>query len=85
MEAFSFAIPALATDVGGNSEIVDHKQNGIIISPNPDANEIANAIEEIYLMEKKEYYKLSNNAYITWKEKYNAKKNYLQFVDVILA
>ena len=42
-EAISFGIPVIATDVGGNSEIVT-KENGILLFANPTPFEIAKAI-----------------------------------------
>ena len=42
-EAISCGIPVVATDVGGNSEIVTSK-NGILLNANPPAREIADAL-----------------------------------------
>jgi glycosyltransferase involved in cell wall biosynthesis len=74
MEAFSFGIPAIATDVGGTSEIVNN-QNGILLSENPTPHEIKAAIEEVITHPEKR-----EAAYQTWNELYNAEKNYVGFV-----
>ena len=44
-ECFSYGIPAIATDVGGNSEIVD-STCGYLLSPNPSPEEIASILQE---------------------------------------
>jgi glycosyltransferase involved in cell wall biosynthesis len=74
MEAFSFGIPAIATNVGGTSEIVNN-QNGILLSANPTPHEIKAAIEEVIAHPEKR-----EAAYQTWNELYNAEKNYVEFV-----
>ena len=77
MEAFSFGIPVIATNVGGTSEIVNN-ENGFLLPENPSVNDIKAAIENvIYHVEKR------NRAYQTWKEKYNAEKNYANFVKLL--
>ena len=77
MEAFSFGIPVAATNVGGTAEIVN-PENGFLLPENPSVNDIKIAIENvIYHVEKR------NRAYQTWKEKYNAEKNYADFIKLI--
>ena len=81
MEAISFGIPILATNVGGNKEIVKTK-NGIIINSNPSPDELCIEI-----------YKLVNNPDIlnnfragsrqVWQEEYNAKSNYEKFSKIV--
>lgn len=89
MEAMSFGIPVLATDVGGNGEIVtpisSTTQNGFLLSENPTIEEISEQIERFIKMAKDEYQAYSDNAYQTWKEKYNAEKNYSEFVSLLRA
>lgn len=82
MEAMSFGIPVLATNVGGTSEIVNTK-NGYLLSENPTPKEIAKQIERFIEMSSEEYQIYCDNAYKTWEEKYNAEKNYGEFVEVL--
>lgn len=82
MEAMSFGIPVVATDVGGNGEIVDDK-NGKLLPPNPTTTEIENAIRYFYSMDEDIFTEYSENSYSTWKEKYNAERNYRAFVGMI--
>lgn len=60
MEAIAYGIPVVATDVGGNSEIID-ESCGVIISENPDSQEILRAIEKI--KQSVEYDAFASNAY----------------------
>lgn len=80
MEAMSFGIPVIATDVGGTGEIVN-ETNGILLSENPSAREIADAMNMFFLntvlMEKRE------QALLTWGGDYNASVNYVQFVNML--
>ena len=74
MEAISYGIPVIATDVGGTSEIVSEK-DGFLISANPEIQEIRNCIKKYSELstEKKEL--LKKNAKSIWKEKFDADKN----------
>lgn len=82
MEAMSFGIPVVATDVGGNREIVNDK-NGLLLSAHPTTQEIESAIREFLEMDKEKFDKFTEFAYQTWKEKYNAERNYTEFVELI--
>jgi glycosyltransferase involved in cell wall biosynthesis len=77
MEAMSFGIPVIATDVGGNGEIA-HDTNGILLSNHPAVKEIAEAIAAFFQPSKAKA--KADGAYRTWKERYNAEVNYSQFV-----
>jgi glycosyltransferase involved in cell wall biosynthesis len=82
MEAMSCGIPVIATNVGGTSEIVSN-ENGHLLIEKPTPEEIAFQITRFLEMNENEYSKYSQNAYNTWKEKYNAEKNYREFVKMI--
>jgi glycosyltransferase involved in cell wall biosynthesis len=84
MEAMSFSTPAIATHVGGNSEIIN-EQNGILLSANPTPLEIKAAIEHIATLNQEDYFTLREAAYTTWKEKYNATANFERFTQEIHA
>jgi glycosyltransferase involved in cell wall biosynthesis len=78
MEAQSFGIPVIATAVGGTDEIVNNK-NGILLSPDPTLNEIADALFNAY-SNKMEWNKKRRYSRDSWDTKYNAEKNYMSFV-----
>ena len=74
MEAMSFNIPILATDVGGTSEEVV-PQVGMLLPPNPTLDEIAAAIEKMIGTD------YGPRAY--WEEHYKAEKNYKEFAEML--
>lgn len=75
MEALSFGIPVIATNVGGTSEIVDCSV-GKLFDVNVSAQEIANAIK---LFVTTDSFQFRKNARDRWNERSNAKKNYREF------
>jgi len=82
MEAQSFSIPVIATDVGGNSEIVNDN-NGSLLSASPSAKEIAKVL--LYCYHNKENWNIKRKkSFDNWKHKYNANNNYLQFTKEII-
>jgi glycosyltransferase involved in cell wall biosynthesis len=75
MEAISFNIPVIATNVGSTSEIVTD-ETGMLVSPNPSPTEVAEAL-----------YGLLNstlNPRAFWESHYNAEKNYSAFANKLL-
>lgn len=74
MEAFSFGIPCLATDVGGTSEIVNDT-NGYLIHPDTQPEEIAEIIVQHSQKSKEALDEYRTAAYETWKCKFNAENN----------
>lgn len=82
MEALSFSIPIIGTDVGGVSEIVNNN-NGYLLSSNPSAKNISEVIYRMHSLNLDEIKEKRKNAYETWLKKYNADKNYLDFVNEI--
>jgi len=84
MEAMSFGIPAIATNVGGTSEIVND-ENGFLIEAHPNAQTVADKIIKYYNLRLDEKNIKREFAYTTWKSKYNAEKNYSSFIHEILS
>lgn len=83
MEAMSFGIPVIATDVGGNSEIVTG-ENGHLLSADPSANEVKEAIGFFVKLSNEERQRYIKNSRKTWEENYNALFNYQTFVSDLL-
>lgn len=79
MEAMSFGIPCIATNVGGNSEIVKDNINGVLLNATPSIDEIATIIMTIYTKSLIEYNVMSEKAFDTWEMEYNAEKNFSLF------
>jgi len=80
MEDFSFGIPALVTDVGGTSELVNF-ENGFLIPNDIDYCVVSEIIENFC---EEEFYSKSVKAFDTWMLLYNGSNNYLKLVDALL-
>ncbi len=75
MEAMSFGIPCIATNVGGTSEIVDDTC-GLLISKELDSELLAQHILTFMKSGANEYYKKRDNAKRKWNKYFNADVNY---------
>lgn len=84
MEAFSYGIPSVARDVGGNREIVINNYNGVLLEKEANSKMISDAILRVLEMSEQEVILLRKNAFNTWKEKYNSDINYTIFAKNIL-
>jgi glycosyltransferase involved in cell wall biosynthesis len=82
MEAISFGIPVIATDVGGTKDIVNSK-NGALLNADPSVEEVAEKIKSIIEMNKEDFEKLKENAFKIFNEKVNARINYNEFIEKI--
>jgi glycosyltransferase involved in cell wall biosynthesis len=79
MEAASCGIPLIATAVGGNPEIVLQK-NGVLLSPDPTPEEIAEAI--FACIDDPEMAAAQRMGSRTvWRERYNADVNFRAFAE----
>ena len=83
MEAMSYSVPVIGTNVGGVAEIVVDSLNGFLLSPYPDANEVMQAIKQFEKLSVEKKNALRENAFNTWDTKYNGKKNNRQFVQEV--
>ncbi len=83
MEAQSFGIPVIATDVGGVGEIIKDGYNGWLVAPDFTDEELAKKIKEIILTDKEKLSEMRKNARAFWEENFNAEKNYALFADEI--
>ena len=80
MEAMSFGIPCMATNVGGNSEIVD-QNNGFLIPADFDPETAANYINELSLETQNS---MRKKAFECREEKFNAERNYKTFYRLLI-
>lgn len=83
MEAISFGIPVIATDVGGTGEIVITGVSGVLVEPNISSKTLADNINCFAEMENESYMKLRRTTRKLWEQKYQAKDNYKIFSDNI--
>lgn len=84
MEAMSFGIPCIATDVGGTKEILFDKQAGVLLDVSCTSADIADAIRTFIGLTDTEYQSHRNHARSSWEQKFRAENNYKIFVDELL-
>lgn len=77
MEALSFGIPVIATDVGGTCEIVDNMV-GLLVSKDITGKELATYIQEV--TNHSQYHLFRKQARLRWEERCNAQKVYTKFI-----
>lgn len=78
MEAQSAAIPVIATNVGGVSEIVN-ELNGWLVTKQSDAISISSLIDDYFKTTEKEFLAKREAAYLNWEKYFNGQKNYQKF------
>lgn len=74
MEAMSFGIPCIASNVGGTAEIVNER-NGYLISSDATEDELLRALTQYLHSSLGEKLKQRNCAYEHWNKYFNADKN----------
>lgn len=83
MEACSFGIPIIATDVGGSSEIVN-SENGFLLTSSPSLADIISAIHSIVRMSKEDYLNLRISARQKWEKYFSANSNYKKWLSILM-
>jgi len=81
MEAFSCAVPVLAINNGGVSEIIND-ENGILLKHDSSTQEIALHLS-YWTRHKKELAMKKSSARRTWEKSYNADNNYTNFMKLL--
>lgn len=83
MEATSFGIPVIGTNVGGTCEIVVDGVSGKLIPADFKVDELAETIKKFALMNKSEYLDLRKSTRKMWEKYYQAPTNYAKFIESI--
>lgn len=81
MEAMSCHVPIIAPNIGGIKDMVVNGYNGILASKECLIEEIVACFGDINFFKKKS---IRDNSYKIFLEKYNAQKNYGEFIQDIL-
>ena len=80
-EALSFGVPVIGTAVGGIKETIE--KNGIYLSQNPDAIEVADAIRRVYYLSNDEKENLRKKSIELWGQRFDAHKNSMKFMEIL--
>lgn len=83
MEACSFGIPIIATDVGGTGEIVKDNYNGYLL-PVDFSDKLLSSTIAALLKNKSKTEQLRKNARVEWEDHYNEDWNYQLFANSLL-
>lgn len=84
MEAVSFGMPVIATDVGGTSEIVLNEKTGKLIPNNFDIKSLATIIKDfIKIQGTDENLLYRNSCRSFWEEHFKAPDNYYAMCDML--
>ncbi len=81
MEAISYGIPVIATDVGGTKEIVYDNEVGFLVKNDYALEGILQNIYKIYSMRYEDYLQLRENARKLFLEEWNARDVFRRFYD----
>lgn len=84
MEAMAHGIPVLSVDVGGVHEIVNHRQNGLLIPTAATEHDIRSALTDFMELSLDAKNTMRQNAVKTYEEKFSAHQNYNSFAQTVL-
>jgi colanic acid/amylovoran biosynthesis glycosyltransferase len=80
MEAISFGIPVISSNVGGVSEIVN-EETGILLNPDNCAEELVNALHKIASMSIQETKKIRESCRRYWEDNFKAETQFSKFAN----
>ena len=83
MEAMSFGIPVIATDVGGTNELVLDEETGYLLSPSFTPDDLEEKIIRIAEMSEADRVALRNRVRKHWKASFSATENYRSFINTL--
>ena len=83
MEAMSYGMPVIATDVGGVSEMVEEGENGFLLPKDFDTEQLRNCIINLLHMSSQAYSSMSEKSHEIWEDKFHAEKNYTEFIKML--
>lgn len=84
MEAMSYGIPVIATDVGGSSELVNNK-NGFLLPSDVTSKQLVDVLHQFYDTSFEVKKSMRQSAWQTWSEKVNAEKQYTNFTNWLIS
>lgn len=81
MEAMSYGIPVIATSVGGIPEMI--QGNGILLSPDPNGEEVAAALLKLCCMEEGDVSALKDRSYELWESRFAIEATARRLVEIM--
>ena len=81
MEAMSYGIPCVGTAVGGVSEIITDKHNGLLHKADEATEKVAMDITQI---DPEHFVAMRKCARTTWEKSFDAEKNYKEFIEDLI-
>lgn len=75
MEALSYGIPSIATDVGGNSEVTRDGETGVLLGADPSPREIADAMSSFAALSGSERGRYRGRCRSLWESDFDAAEN----------
>lgn len=84
MEALAHGVPVISVDVGGISEIVETNVNGLLISSDSNADEIAKAFVTFFNFSSEKKQHLRQNSLNVYEKRFKASINYPKFINEAL-
>lgn len=84
MEAMSFGILVIATDVGGTSELVTDGENGYLLDRDYTDEVLVSRIETIANLPEEDYRQMRVHANMTIQTQFDATTNYRNFIEEVL-
>lgn len=85
MEACSFGIPIIATDVGGTAEIVRENETGMLLDSDFDPKDLSEKIKRMAEMSNEEKLEYRKRCREFWKENFFGENNFKKFTNSIRA
>lgn len=73
-EAMAYGVPIIGTDVGGITEMI--AGNGILLSADPDGEEVASAVCRLCSLDGEELYRMKEKSLSLWREMFFAEACY---------
>lgn len=85
MEAMSYSIPVIATDVGGVAELVQDKETGFLLDKNFPIKELVSLIEYLVNQDESTISQLRKASYYHWDQDFNLGKNINRLITEIIS
>lgn len=83
MEAFSYAIPCIATNAGAVTEIVEDQKNGFLFPIKCNSDQVSGVISHYLKMRQDEKKRFRTAAFMTWQKTYNSQNTFKRFSEKI--